>query len=170
MLLAPNFRAIVEVSITDCRAAGLDAMVWEAYRSNELQMLYYLRGRPPSREYPAPVTNAKSNLYSWHGYGLAVDVISQKYKWFGLDPKIRRTVSPDVAKTMQIQLDREGQAWFRAVADIFKKNGCDWGGDWTKPDLPHQQFGRLRPSPSDMARQLLRDRGLNYLWRYVGAA
>src|SRR5436309_6912181 len=78
--LAPKFREAVEKAIADCAAKGLDAMVYETYRSQELQSLYYCRGRsvvPPS----ATVTNAASNLFSWHGYGLAVDVVSRSHEW-----------------------------------------------------------------------------------------
>jgi len=58
----------------------LDAYVYEAYRSPELRALYCARGRtvmPPTK----PVTYALTNLQSWHGYGLAVDVISQSQGW-----------------------------------------------------------------------------------------
>lgn len=144
--LAPRFRKKVEESIAACRAQGLDAKVFEAYRSNELQMLYYQRGRtiiPPTHT----VTNAKTNLYSWHGYGLAVDVVHRTDFW----------------------KPAGGEAWFRRVADIFKAHDCKWGGDWTRPDLPHMQWGRCRPSPSDMARLLLRTDGLPAVWKAVGA-
>lgn len=59
---------MVAAAIQECRAAGLDTFVYEAYRSQELQALYYARGRtiiPPVK----PVTNAANNLYGWHGYG-----------------------------------------------------------------------------------------------------
>ena len=99
--LAPKFREAVEKSIADCAAKGLDAMVYEAYRSQELQNLYYCRGRtivPPH----TTVTNAASNLFSWHGYGLAVDVISRSKEW------------------------DQPEAWFAQVAECFRANGCRW--------------------------------------------
>jgi peptidoglycan L-alanyl-D-glutamate endopeptidase CwlK len=110
--LAPGFRKAVEAAMAECTALGLDAMVYETYRSSALQALYYQRGRtvrPPD----APVTNARTNLYSWHGYGLAVDVIHRAQRW-------------------EAPLD-----WFREVSEVFKKYSCKWGGDWTSPDLPH---------------------------------
>ena len=75
--LAPNFAKAVRESIAECNeVSALEAMVYETYRSNELQQAYYARGRdnppPPAKT----VTNARTNLYSWHGYGLAVDVIT----------------------------------------------------------------------------------------------
>ena len=66
---------------------------------------------PPDR----PVTNTPSDLYSWRGYGLAVDVISKAQHW----------AAPE--------------SWFRQLAAVFKKHGCSWGGDWTQRDLPHFQ-------------------------------
>ena len=144
--LAPAFRAAVEAAIADCNAApnALDAVVFETFRSDALQQLYYRRGRdvrPPD----APVTNARTNLYSWHGYGLAVDVIHETKQWDA------------------------GDAWFRAVADIFRRHACKWGGDWTHPDPPHFQWGKCKPSPSDVARELRRTRGLEGVWAAVGA-
>jgi peptidoglycan LD-endopeptidase CwlK len=144
-LLAPKFREAVEKAITECRRQGYDAYVYEAYRSMELQQLYYQRGRtviPPL----LPVTNAPSNLYSWHGYGLAVDVISVCHGW------------------------NRPQAWFEEVAQIFKKYDCRWGGDWKCKDLPHFQWGCCKPSPSDRARELVHLHGIASVWEAVDAA
>ena len=147
--LAPRFRAAVEAALADCHADGLDAYVYEAVRSRDLAVLYYARGRtvkPPER----PVTNAPDETYSWHGYGLAVDVISRAHDW-----------------------DRP-TSWFADVAGHFKRHGCKWGGDWKQKDLrqkdlPHFQWGACKPSPSDEARRLLAEGGMPSVWRRVGA-
>jgi peptidoglycan L-alanyl-D-glutamate endopeptidase CwlK len=142
--LAPRFRAAVAAAIEECNKRDLDAYVYETYRSAELQALYYERGRtvfPPD----TPVTNASSNLYSWHGFGLAVDVISRKHDW------------------------NRPYEWFAAVADCFREQGCRWGGEWKKPDLPHFQWGLCKPSPSDQARTILATSGLAEVWRVVHA-
>lgn len=146
-LLAPRFRDGVEAAIRECHAQGLDAWVYEGYRSNALQELYYSRGRtviPPKGK----VTNARSNLFSWHGYGLAVDVVSKKHLW-----------KPP-----------EGDAWFRKVAEIFKRHDCKWGGDWAMVDLPHFQWRRCKPSPSDRARMIISSQGIPAVWHEVGAS
>jgi peptidoglycan L-alanyl-D-glutamate endopeptidase CwlK len=145
-LLAPAFRRAVEAAIAECNDATnqLDAIVFETYRSTELQAIYFQRGRsviPPTK----PVTNAQSNLFSWHGYGLAVDVIHRTKHW-------------DVADT-----------WFEHVSVIFKKHGCKWGGDWTMRDLPHFQWGLCKASPSDRARELMRTGGVLAVWEAAGA-
>jgi hypothetical protein len=144
--LAPSFRAAVASAIAECNdpRAPLQAIVYETYRSNELQEVYYARGRtvrPPNYT----VTNARTNLFSWHGYGLAVDVIHATKGWDA------------------------GEKWFRDVAAIFKKHGCKWGGDWTSPDLPHFQWGRCKPGPSPVARELIRTGGVEAVWEAVGA-
>src|SRR4051812_38920022 len=98
-LLAPRFRDAVQRALEGCRQGGLDAVVYEAYRSAALQAVYFARGRtviPPAH----PVTNASSNLYSWHGYGLAVDVISASRAW------------------------EAPESWFADVARVFAGEGC----------------------------------------------
>lgn len=146
--LAPLFRQAVEAALAEFnkdKELGHRAIVYETYRSDSLQLIYYARGRqvrPPEK----PVTNAKSNLFSWHGYGLAVDVIHEKLEW-----------------------DAPTE-WFHRVADVFKAHGCKWGGDWTRADLPHLQWGKCKPSPSDNARELIATRGVAAVWQAVGAA
>jgi peptidoglycan L-alanyl-D-glutamate endopeptidase CwlK len=144
--LAPNFAKAVLESIAECNDTNaLEAMVYETYRSNELQQAYYARGRDNPPPPAQTVTNARTNLYSWHGYGLAVDVIHTRLGWDA------------------------GDKWFRDVAEIFKKHGCKWGGDWTKPDTPHFQWGKCKPSPSEIARDLMRTKGVEAVWEAVGA-
>jgi len=143
-LLAPKFAAAVREALAACAAASLHAVVYEANRSAALQAQYYARGRtivPPSYT----VTNARSNLYSWHGYGLAVDVIDAKREWDA------------------------PESWFAAVATHFHAAGCRWGGEWKMKDLPHFQWGLCRPSPSDRARSLLAAGGRQAVWEAVGA-
>jgi peptidoglycan L-alanyl-D-glutamate endopeptidase CwlK len=145
-LLAPKFRDAVVAALAACRTAGFDAMVFEAVRSQELQALYYARGRtiiPPT----STVTNAPTNLLSWHGYGLAVDVVDRTKYW-----------KPD-----------GGEDWFKQVAAIFKQNDCSWGGDWTKPDTPHFQWHLCKPSPSDVAQKLMQTQGREAVWQAVQA-
>jgi peptidoglycan L-alanyl-D-glutamate endopeptidase CwlK len=144
--LAPAFRAAVEASLADCQAMKLDAVVFEALRSEALQSVYYARGRtqiPPEHT----VTNAKSALFSWHGYGLAVDVISASDRW------------------------NARPSWWAAVAAVFKGYGCSWGGDWEGElrDLPHFQWGLCPASPAMRTRAVLSVGGLSAVWSLYGA-
>jgi len=146
--LAPKFAEVVQRAIAECNdeVNALDAMIYEGYRSQALQAMYFQRGRtvkPPFK----PVTNAATNLHSWHGFGLAVDVVHRTKFW-----------SPP-----------EGDAWFQKVAAIFKKHDCTWGGDWKMADLPHFQWGRCPPGPSDMARELITSQGMQVVWMHFGA-
>ncbi len=144
-LLAPLFRQSVLGALVDCRLHGFDAYVFEAHRTQELQTLYWNRGRtviPPIHT----VTNVRDAQYGWHFFGLAVDVISQSKHW------------------------DESPAWFAAVAAIFKKHGCAWGGDWKSKDTPHMQWGLCRPTPSDLSREAYRTGGNPAVWKLVRAA
>jgi hypothetical protein len=154
-LLAPKFRDAVQRALQACADRGRDAFVYEAYRSMDLQALYFTRGRtvvPPTET----VTNASSNLFSWHGYGLAVDVISKAHGWDWEDvPSANR--------------ETERAAWQADVAECFRAAGCRWGGEWKMKDLPHFQWGLCKPSPSDRARELMASGGLQAVWVAVGA-
>ena len=142
--LAPLFREAVERAIAQCGVRGLDAVVYEAYRTPELQAEYFSRGRSKRPPFTT-VTNAPDNLYSWHGYGLAVDVISRSRQW---------------------NAPRE---WFAAVAEVFKANQCNWGGDWKQADLPHFQWHLCKASPSPEARRMISTQGVVAVWRAVRA-
>ncbi len=146
-LLAPKFAQSVLRALNACQDAGYDAIVFEGQRSQDLQALYYARGRtiiPPTH----PVTYAPTNLLSWHGYGLAVDIVDRTKYW-----------NPD-----------GGETWFKTVAQIFKRNDCSWGGDWKKPDTPHFQWFLCKPSPSRAAQRLMLTEGRMAVWAALGAA
>ena len=148
--LAPAFRAAVEKALAECNqrtGTNLHAKVYETWRSPQLAALYYERGRTIKPPY-SPVTYAHNNMESWHGFGLAVDVVHDRLFW-----------NPP-----------GGQAWFRQVAAIFKAHGCNWGGDWRKPDPPHFQWAACPPSPSNRARELFAGGGVEAVWQAVGAA
>ncbi|MDP1859698.1 MAG: M15 family metallopeptidase [Gemmatimonadaceae bacterium] len=160
--LPPKFRDAVRAAIADCAAEdGLDPYVYEAGRSRALAELYYKRGRtiiPPTRT----VTNAPNETFSWHGFLLAVDVISRKYLWF--DNAAARARWPDPKERAAA-----GKLFWRRCAVHFKAHGCKWGGDWKQQDDPHYQWGRCKPSPSNEARRLLATSGIESVWRAVGA-
>lgn len=142
--LAPKFRAALEATLKQCHREGLDAVIFETIRSDALAKVYYDRGRPPTAEYPSPVTNAPDASRTWHGYGLAADIISATREWDA------------------------GDAWFEKMGRIAKENGLDWGGDWRQRDLPHVQFGTLKPAPSETARALY-PANITAVWSLVGA-
>lgn len=144
-LLAPKFALAVENALRDANADGLDAYVYESLRSHELAVLYYARGRtiiPPTKT----VTNAPDETWSWHGFSLAVDCISKSKQW------------------------DQPESWFKALSVHFARYGCKWGGDWKQKDLPHFQWGLCKPSPSLVARTLLKTSGMTSVWNAVEAS
>jgi peptidoglycan LD-endopeptidase CwlK len=141
-LLAPRMREAVEEALAECELRGFDVVINETVRSDQLQRLYYTIGRETEGKV---VTYAKSAMYSWHFYGLAIDI-------------------RDRAKGYNQPYD-----WWREVAAIFESHSLDWGGYWRRPDLPHIQWGTLKPSPSDRARELYAEGGLERVWFEVGA-
>lgn len=138
--LAPKFRAAIDAILSELG----DAKVSEAMRTPARQSFLYGFGRDYD-DGRGVVTNAASNLTSWHGFGLAVDIIHLHYEW------------------------NASRAWFARLGECAKRHGCDWGGDWKHEDLPHVQWGTLRDSPSDHARELLETGGLEAVWSAVGA-
>jgi hypothetical protein len=148
-LLAPKFRAAVQAAIAECATREMPVKVVEGFRSNARQAWLYAQGRTRPG---GIVTNAPNGLTSWHGYGLAVDVIhsTKAYRPFG-------------------ENRAQNEKWFADVAKVFKAHGCNWGGDWTKPDTPHMQWGKCKPSPSAEARKLIASGGVQAVWNAVGA-
>lgn len=136
--LAPRFAVAVKMAVAECKALGIEAMVYETYRTKALAEAYYAKGRTTPGKI---VTHAKDNVHSWHGFGLAVDVIHARKRWDAPDE------------------------WWRKMAGIFKRHGCHWGGDWqTFKDLPHLQWDQCSPAPDDEDRRLLETSGLLAVW------
>lgn len=155
--LAPLFAATIKAALEECRQTAapggegfLDAKVFEALRSNERQAWLYAQGRTRPGD---KVTNAKTATTSWHGYGLAVDVVHTTKLWnpYGSNEAMN-------------------EKWFRAVAAVFKKHGCNWGGDWQHPDTPHMQWGKCTASPTSGVIALYNAADLKPVWAKVLAA
>lgn len=143
--LAPLFRAAVVAAVADCQQAGAPVKVFETCRSDALQQLYYARG----------ASHAASALFSWHGYGLAVDVIHPVYGW---------DLFPGCGKY------EANPWWWHEVYETFQRHGLDSGADWhSLKDYPHWQWGRCRASPSDRARELMAEGGKFAVWKECGA-
>ena len=138
--LAPKFREAVQAILDQMG----DAKVSETTRTFARQSYLYGFGR----EYDdgrGIVTNASSNLTSWHGFSLAADLVHATLEWDA------------------------GDKWFRLLRDTAVANGCQSGGDWHHPDKPHVQYGTLKDSPSDEARSLYAEGGVEAVWAAVHA-
>ena len=102
------------------------------YRSFEEQAELYAKGRTKLFDKNGKrlgiVTKAKPGL-SWHQYCLAID--------YCLINKNNNGLSWDIVK----DYDKDGKSDWLEVAEIFKKHGWVWGGDWKSfKDYPHLEF------------------------------
>lgn len=148
-LLAPKCATAVQLALADLNSAGWDAVQFETLRSEELQQWDFNHG----------ASNAAHAWTSWHGYGLAVDVVSRQHGW---DLWGRSTPT----------------AWQVAVVAAFKKYGMAWAGDWINGvgpnhavDWDHFQMAQLRKSPSAVSIACYQSAaGYKSVWPLVNAA
>lgn len=141
---APSARRIgrchpfIRQAATDAYLAAQEALsgknglrITYTLRTFEEQDRLYRKGRDEQgNKIGAVVTNAKAGQ-SYHNYGLALDFV---------------LLRPDrkVSYSMTEDLDEDGQADWREVANAFKTRGFEWGGEWNFKDNPHVQ---LIPAP-----------------------
>lgn len=124
--LAPKMQLRVQAFLTEAITVGsvngeaFDPLVFETARVDALQQIYFDQG----------TTKARTAIYGWHFYGLAVDIISATKEW------------------------SVKASWWERMAELMEKHGIDPGLRWNNPDDPHGQFGTLKKSPSDTARAL----------------
>lgn len=113
--LTPLVRRQAELVIKQMAEQGFNVTIFQGFRSFEEQDALYAQGRTKPG---AIVTNARGG-YSFHNYGVAVDVVfvvNGKPSWDNSHP------------------------WGR-LGRIGKLHGFEWGGDWTDfPDRPHLQL------------------------------
>lgn len=144
--LAPRFRAAVERLLVEMRKAGFKPVVFEALRTDARQEFLYGFGRRYD-DGRGRVTNAPNTDTTWHGYGLAVDIVD--------------ATCGHAAPA----------AFWNALGVAARDEGLVWGGDWKMRDLPHVQWGApMRESPSARAVELREQGGLPAVWKVVGAA
>ena len=141
---APAFAVAVRAMLADL-AGDRTAWAFETLRTPERQRFLYGFGRDYD-DGRGRVTNAQTSLYSWHGFGLAVDIVE-------------KDATPWDAPV----------TFWTAIGEAAERHGLVWGGRWKKPDLPHVQFGKCRMSPDDTDRKLLADKGLAAVWAKYGA-
>lgn len=142
---APKFAQAVRVVLEDLKAKGFDPLVYETMRTPERQSwlagfgVHYDDGR-------GLVTHATNVYQSWHAFGTACDIISYSREW-----------------------DAPSEFW-NALGHAAIARGLAWGGLWHMRDLPHIQWGGpMRVSPSDRALVLLKEDGLEAVWKEVKA-
>lgn len=146
--LAPKFVAALLQMLALMRAQGYDPVVYETYRTPERQAFLFGFGRTYD-DGRGVVTHAPDTTKTWHGYGLAADVISASKEW-----------------------DAPASFWL-ALGAAAAKCGLTWGGNWPiiERDKPHVQWGApMRQTPSDEAVNLKQQGGDAAVWTAVGAS
>lgn len=100
----------------------------------------------------AVVTKAKPG-YSWHNFGLAVDVVLDDATLAGF----------------QADWNTAHPAWQRLI-QVGESLGLVSGSEWrTFPDWPHLQLtGRFGVSPDQEVRYLMQEGGLEAVWKESG--
>lgn len=142
---APKFATAVRAMLATL-AGDREEWAFETLRTRERQRFLYGFGRDYD-DGRGKVTNAQTSLYSFHGFGLAVDVVE-------------KDATP---------WDAPVSFWI-AIGDAADAAGLTWGGRWRKPDLPHVQWGGKTPqSPTDHDRALFESGGMEAVWRKYGA-
>jgi peptidoglycan L-alanyl-D-glutamate endopeptidase CwlK len=113
-----------------CTALKGKAICRFAYtlRTNVEQDGLYAKGRTISGKI---VTNAKGG-YSYHNYGLAVDIVLLK-------DKDGNGSFETASWETNVDFDGDGVFDWIEVVNIFKSYGWEWGGDWKFTDNPHFQ-------------------------------
>lgn len=101
-LLYPAFARRVQKGIQAAKAAGIPIELFETYRTPFRQQELYEQGRTTKGRI---VTNAQAG-YSWHNYGLAIDVVMR------VDGKF----------------DWSHELYFHDAAQYFEAQGLHWAG------------------------------------------
>jgi peptidoglycan L-alanyl-D-glutamate endopeptidase CwlK len=98
----------------------------------EQDQLYAIGRTKPGRI----VTNAKGG-YSFHNYGLAIDIVLMK-------DNNNDGIGDEAIWDTKIDIDGDGKRDWIEVVNVFKQYGWTWGGDWRFSDPPHfeKTFGK----------------------------
>lgn len=154
-LLAPKVRDAVEGVLREMQDRGFTAKIFETLRTPERQWYLYGKGRtaeqclemnvPPQYAWPTcpdgQVTKSPAAIKSWHGYGLACDIVEND-------------ATPWLAS----------QAFWNTLGASAKRHGLVWGGNWKFLDLPHVQWGACPQSPKGSDALALKHHGTEYVW------
>lgn len=147
-LLFPPMRQRLVSALGEAHARGLMAYPFEGYRVTPRQVWLYAQGRTR----PGPVvTNARPG-WSWHEYGVAVDLV------FDGDerPGIQWSWDGDYVGTRE--------ADYRRVGEVMMRHGFEWyghpGADFF--EMPH--FQMTWGLTVVQARKLMETGGLAAVW------
>lgn len=119
--LHPWLKAQALAAIDEAWRKGLRFRITQAFRTPQEQQAIYDQGRTKAGKIVTDCPPWKS----WHNYGLAFDVALMGE-------------NGDVIWDRNADLNDDHKADLMQFADIAKKHGFSWGGDWKiKKDYPH---------------------------------
>jgi peptidoglycan LD-endopeptidase CwlK len=138
----PGLATLTREMAAQLEAEGIDIRVTQSLRTMAEQEALYAEGRTTQGEV---VTNARAG-FSWHNFGLAVDVAP-------LTPQ-------------GVDWNTNHPVWQRIVA-TGDTLGLVAGAEWRSfPDWPHFQLtGRFPATPNDEARAILQSDGIGAVWQ-----
>lgn len=143
--LPSGFRRKLDALVAGMREDGHPPIVFETWRTDARQAYLFGYGREWD-DGRGVVTNSRTGATTWHGYGLAADLVCA---------------------------DRQHDAtpgFWRSMGEHARRVGLEWGGDWAGfPDRPHVQWSPMRRSPSTIAQAAHREGRIADIWRLVGA-
>ena len=139
----PDFVALVNGMIEQLRGEGHDVRVIDGFRSFDQQQRRFDQGR----RVPGNILTDAEGGYSWHNYGLAVDIV--------LNDDDGRPAWPE-----------ESSIFWQRLGDVALAHGVIWGGLFGSPAHIeyHPQFER------DEAGSLIEDfesHGLELIWERI---
>ena len=130
--LHPTIQCSVKRFINEVEETyNMKIRITDAYRTYTEQDELYKQGRSKAGKI---ITNAKGG-YSYHNFGLAIDVVEVKDKKANYDVSVTKKIAP-----------------------IAKKHGLAWGGDWKSfKDYPH--FDMTFNKTTEELRKLVKEYG-----------
>jgi peptidoglycan LD-endopeptidase CwlK len=128
-LLYPVFLEKVLRGLEIARSMGLMAYIFEGFRPNIRQEFLFAKGRSGPGSI---ITNAKAG-FSWHNYGLAVDIV------FDGSPM------PGIQWAWDGDYVGDKKDDYKKLGDIMLAQGLEWLGTGELHDLPHFQLTRGYP-------------------------
>lgn len=146
----PTLAARITTLIEQLESEGIETRVVQALRTWAQQDALYAQGRTA----PGPEVTKAPGGYSYHNFGLAVDLVPSQ---FGPD----QPYNPDWNNTHS--------TWAR-MEQLGQALGLDSGATWRSfPDAPHFQLTGTWPegAPTDDVRQLFKDGGMQAVWDEV---
>lgn len=143
--LAPLFAEAVAKTVADMRLLGHKPLVYETLRTPERQRFLYGFGRTYD-DGRGIVTHSETSLLTWHGYGLAADIVEDDATPWTAKPK-----------------------FWSDLGVCAEQNGLTWGGRWKFLDLPHVQWGKCLRTPTKNAQFIMKNGGTEAVWDIVKA-